>query len=464
MKVDFEQFGVDTIEQGTLLQNKAVKGVVTLPSVPNYYQLNSGPWAKYQGVGQNVLVNAVYKFDYGFRAVLAVGRSESRKDDRSLGQLGTYNIVTGVGKETLSLIDNQDYVNIYAKGELKNHYQYSFLTNDVTFGVNRNERDFNGPATGSFVFAQNIYNPTPGPTPPSPSPSTYLPQNSYDNDFYVEEDVGLFNRIHLLGGVREINYTFNTQLASGSISSSVFNTASPAFGVVVGVVPGIEVYASYLKALQETGEAPQSASNQFQIQPPAEGTQKEVGIRATNLYNATATLAAFRIDQANAITDAVTNVFGINGTQTLEGLEGTLRYKIFPSLVDLTFVSGGQLGSSIQHSTDPTINNMEAENIPRVSGNAGLVYRPGFVNGLTVNGGALFTGSRELDNLGQGKIPAVTIFNLGGNYVTAFEGHRVTYNITCQNLLDKSYYSSAVNGALGVGRPRTIFFGGRVDF
>lgn len=465
LKVDFEEFGVSAIEQGTLLQNKPVNGRVTLPSVPNYYQLNSGPWAKYKGVGQNVFVSGTYKLDYGFEVVSEVGRSEARKLERNLGQIGNYNVATGMGTETVTLIDNQDYVNTYLKGELRHHFKYSFVTNDLILGINRNERDFNGPANGSFSFAQNIYSPIQGPTPPSPQPGVYSPNNDNDIGYYASEDVGIFNRIHLLGGVREVVFHgYAVSTTTGRLNTSQFNFTAPSFGVVVDVLPGIQLYASYVEALQETGEAPQSAINAFQVLPPAQANQKEVGIRATKIYNASATFAAFDLQQANAIIDSVTNIYGINGTQEIRGLEGTFRYDILPQFINLTFVSGGQLSYSVQHSSDPTINNMESENSPRVSGNAGLIYRPGFIKGLTLNGGALFTGSRELTNQEQGKIPAVTVFNIGANYATTFNGHRMTYNISCSNLLDKSYFSSAVNGALGVGRPRTIFVGSRIEF
>jgi iron complex outermembrane recepter protein len=463
LKLDFEEFGVDTLEQATLLQNKPVNNRVILPAIPNYYQLLSGTWAKYQGIGQNVLLSGTYKLDYGFSVVAEAGRSESLKGQRNLGQVGTYNVVTGLGKETVSLIDDQDSINTYVKGELKHRFEYKWLTSDLTLGINRNERDFNDPTTGSFSFAQNIYTPIATPTPPSPVPGTNQPNNSYDLDYYVQEDVGLFGRLHVIGGVREINYNA-IQVVSTTTNHFTDNAAAPSIGAVFEAFPGVSVYASYLKSLDETGAAPANATNAFQIQPPAEATQKEVGIKATNLYNATATFAAFEIVQANAITDSVTNIFGINGTQTIKGLESTFSYKILPALVDLTLVSGGQVGYAYQTSTDPAINGMESENVPRISGNLGLVYRPDFFRGVTLNGGAVFTGSRELTNEEQGKLPAVTIFNAGANYVTNYEGHRLTFNVTCKNLLDKAYYSSAVNGALGIGAPRTVFFGGQIDF
>ena len=466
LKADFEEVGVDTIEQASLLQLAPVNGRVPLPKViPNYYPLRSGPWAKYQGIGQNILIAGVYRLDYGWSVLTEAGRSDTRKFQRSASQIGNYDINTGLGKESVTLTNNQYFYNTYLRGELRNHFEYAFLTNDLTLGINRNERNSNGNLNPTVSVPQNIYTPFNTITPPTPYPAAYAPQNDSDIGYYASSDVGLFNRIHLLGGVRQVEYEgYAVPKNGGTLRSSNFSFTAPSVGAVVTIMPGAEVYASYVESLQETGEAPINAANAFDILPPAQADQKEIGVRVTNLYNATASLAVFRLHQANAVIDPASNIYAINGVQDVRGIEGTLRYKILPRLIDLTLIAGGQIGYAVQHSPNPLLNNMEAENTPRHSGNIGLVYRPDFVRGLTVNTNALYTGSRELTNSQQGKIPAVTIFGIGANYATSLGGHRLTYNVSCQNLLNKSYYSSAVNGALGIGKPRTIFFGGRIDY
>lgn len=467
VKLDFEQYGVDTIEQAQFLENtKLVNGRVQLPTrVPTYIQLFSGPWSKYQGVGQNVLLAGAYKLDYGWSIVAEAGRSDARKLTRSSAQIGNYNIFTGLGTETVTLIPNQYYVNTYLKGELHNHWQYAFITNDLTLGINRNERDNNGTATVNYPIARNIYTPFVTATPPVPTPGIYAPQNDYDLGYYVSEDVGLFDRLHVLGGVRQVEYYgFAVPKTGVGLNTEHTSFTAPAGGLIYRVWHGIELYGSYVESLQESGEAPQNATNQFQVISPAPANQKEAGIRVTDLYDATATLAWFRLNQGNGIIDPVTGIYGINGIQDVRGVEATLRYNIFPQLIHLALVAGGQIGYANQHSSNPAINGKEAENTPRQSGNIGFVYKPDFIRGLSLNGGALYTGSRQLTNTENGTIPAVTVFNLGMNYATFVEGHRVTYNVSCQNLLNKAYYSAAVNGALGIGRPRTVYFGGRLEF
>jgi hypothetical protein len=63
---------------------------------------------------------------------------------------------------------------------------------------------------------------------------------------------------------------------------------------------------------------------------------------------------------------------------------------------------------------------------------------PDFFRGLTLNGGAVYR-QPQAHYEEQGKIPAVTIFNAGANYVTDYEGHRLTLSVTCKDLLDKAY-------------------------
>jgi iron complex outermembrane receptor protein len=470
LKLDFEQFGVNAIEQATLLQAPAVvipgRGLqVPLPRmIPNYYNLMSGPWAKYQGVGQNIWIGGTYLLDYGWLFDAEWGQSEVKKYHRNLGQVGNYNVFTGLGSIVVTQINDQFYENQYWKTELKNHYEYSFISSDVTFGANYNGRNFNGPVNGTYKAPQNIFSPFVVPAPPPYITPAFFFQNTYDMDYYVQEDLSFFNRVHLLGGVREINYHGAFAQQTGGINTTSETTPAPAFGIVATLLPNLEAYASYLRSLQETGQAPQNSANAFQVLPPAQGTQTEVGFRFKDWYNATGTLAAFEINQANAFTSPVTNIYAISGTENIRGIEGTLEYRIWPQDIDLRFVSGGQMGLAKQIASDPAINGKEVQNTPRLSGNVGFAYRPELIHGLALNINAAYTGARQLNNLQQGKLPGYTLMNIGATYETNYDGHPLNFYVSISNLLDIAYYSSAVNGALGVGRPQTINFGGRLSF
>ena len=55
-----------------------------------------------------------------------------------------------------------------------------------------------------------------------------------------------------------------------------------------------------------------------------------------------------------------------------------------------------------------------------------------------------------------GKAPNKYALFLGASYNGKLNGRPVVLNLTCRNVTDKLYFSSIVNGALGVAAPRTI--------
>jgi iron complex outermembrane receptor protein len=211
-----------------------------------------------------------------------------------------------------------------------------------------------------------------------------------------------------------------------------------------------------VKSLEETAQAPINAKNAFAMLPPAPATQKEVGFRAVGSNGFSATLAYFTVNRANTTIDPVTNIYGLNGTNTFSGVETTLNARIAPRL-SLAF--GGQLENATEHSPDdPTIDGKIPENTPKLSGSLGLTYQAPFAPGLQLTGGVQYVGLRQINPQDQGTIPAVTLANVGLAYTKTNNGRRVTFNLNCKNCTDKRYWSSAVNSALGVGAPRTLSF------
>jgi len=461
LQLDYEQFGVDTIEQSALLELKAVKGVIALPKVPDPTRLLSGPWARSVGTGRNVSLRGAYDLGGGWSAVAEWGRSDGRRPERNLSLIGNYDVNTGQGKETVMFVRDQRMVNVYENLAVKQRVDHGAFSNELTLGVNRNERDFNNPQNTSVVVNQNIFNPVSLAAPVRPAGAiAYLPNDSHDVDYYIEDALKLFGRLHLFGGVRQLGYVSESHVTSSLVDRATTPFLAPAAGIVYDASRNVSVYASYLKSLEETGQAPVTSANAFHVLPPAPATQREVGIRAT-AARTSATLGYFTIDKGNATIDPVTNVYAVNGTIAFQGLESTLSYALTPRV---TLNAGGQIMRAAQRSQrDPSIDGKLPENTPNVSDTVGVAYRPTFAKGLTLNTGMLFVGRRQVNPQNQGTIPGVYVNTFGANWITRVNAHRLAFNLNCTNLFDKRYYSAAVNGALGVGNPRTITLSTRLD-
>jgi iron complex outermembrane recepter protein len=457
LRFDYEQFGINIVEQGGLLLNKADKyGNITLANVPNPTNLLTGDWARSVGTGQNLSLRGDFAVNDDMTLRAEAGRSTTDRPHRTVSQISNYNVVTGTGTMTTSLVRDQSSTNTYEDLELRfKGTENTWLTNSFVVGYTRNGRDANNPVSPKATYTVNIYNPTVLPAPVFPTgPITYQPQHSADYDYYFTESATLFSRLRLTGGLRQINYAADDQLAGTTATHTRLSYLAPAIGGTFDLTRTVSVYSSYVKSLEETALAPINATNALALLPPTPSTQKELGFRAAHGRDFSMQLGYFNIDRGNATVDPTTKIFALNGTNNFQGLESTLNFNATPRLAVNV---GGQWMHAVQHSAgDPTIDGKTPENIPKLAGNLGLTYRPVYLKGFSVNAGVQGVGSRQLNAQDQGTLPAVWTYSAGMAYAAKFGGRSVSLNLNVKNLTDKFYYGSVANGALGVAQPRTI--------
>jgi iron complex outermembrane receptor protein len=457
LRFDFEQFGINIVEQGGLLLNAADKnGHITLARVPDPTQLLTGEWARSVGTGQNLSLRGDFAVDDDITFRAEAGRSNTNRAHRTVSQITKYDLTTGIGTETTSLVRDQNSTNTYEDLELRfKGTKGNWLQNTFVVGYTRNGRDANNPVSPKVTNVVNIYNPTVLPAPVFPTgPITYQPQHSADYDYYFTESATLFSRLRLTGGLRQINYAADDQLAGTASTHTRLSYLAPAIGGTFDVTREVSVYSSYVKSLEETALAPINATNALALLPPTPSTQKELGFRAAHGRDFAMQLGYFNIDRGNATVDPTTKIFALNGTNNFQGLESTLSVAAGPRL---SVAVGGQWMHATQHSPgDPTIDGKIPENIPKLSGNLGLTYRPLALKGFSLTAGVQGVGSRQLNAQDQGTLPSVTTYSAGMAYTGKFGGKSVALNLNVKNLTDKSYYGSIANNALGVAQPRTI--------
>ena len=87
-------------------------------------------------------------------------------------------------------------------------------------------------------------------------------------------------------------------------------------------------------------------------------------------------------------------------------------------------------------------------------------YNIPFISGLTVTGGAYYTGERYGDSMNTDKIPSYTLYDAGLRYKTKLDKYPTTFIMNVTNLTDKKYWRSSTS----FGEPRNIAFSMKMEF
>jgi iron complex outermembrane receptor protein len=461
-RLDYERYSRNVIEQGGITPLKPVNGVIPVPRIPDPTRLLSGTWAHYTPSTRNTQARVDYLLSDAWRVMAEIGRSEADRS-RFSSRVGAYNLATGAGTETITFLRGQQYENKFARTELKGHFDTLMLLHDLTLGVSSSERFYNNPSTANAKAPQNIYDPVVIPPPVVPAtPPILLPQDSKDTGLYAYDAIGIGADFKVLAGLRQTKYRADNLKTGGFHSITNSTTMSPALGALYELLPATTVYASYMKGLEETGQAPIGTVNEFQILPPAVANQKEVGIRSSYFAGLSGNIAVFDITRANSVTNEATNVFLLDGTTRFQGVESTINAAISR---ELALIAGAQYLKAIQHPAfDQSVNGKTPENTPKLSGNVSLNYRVPALKGLTLRTTASYIGPRNIDAQNRGMIPGVTLFSAGVGYVTRIASHRTAFQVNIDNLTDKAYWNSATSSQLGAGMVRSIKFNAKIDY
>jgi iron complex outermembrane receptor protein len=432
-----------------------------VPRVPDPRQLLSGTWDVYHPRTVNAQLRAEYALTTTWRLSAEVSRSHSdrtRLQDRI--DIGN-DIETGTGANTVAYINNKyttDFYKIEALGKLK----LLGMPHELTLGAShtrKNAESFTLTNIQPTGQTQNIYNPVLLAAPVVPNvPVVYSPFISENTGVYFYDTVEIAGKWKLLAGMRETDSRF---AASTGVTNG--KTPSPALGVLYDIASSTTVYASYMKSLEEGPTAPTNAQtvNPGEILPPGISRQTEIGIRTSWLKGMSVNVAVFQIERPKGDTDPGSGIFMYNGTIGFRGIETTLRAEI-DRRWSVNF--SGQAMRAVQHSPRPDTDGKTPENTPTVVANASVKYQVPQVRGVSLNVGASFVGRRYINNLQQGAIPGVTLFNAGLGYAAKIDGRSMNFQVSLDNIANKRYWNSVTTGTYGAGMDRAIKFSAKIDF
>ncbi len=314
----------------------------------------------------------------------------------------------------------------------------------------------------------NLYDPQPIPKPdigglsssPPRTSRVKLPTLALADTLSFAQD-----RVLLTVGVRHQTVkTTNYSNATGDrISHYDKSAVTPAVGLVVKPRQDVSLYANYIQGLTTGPIAPQGAANAGEIFAPIKTKQVEAGVKV-DFGALTTTLAAFQIKQPTGLSTVRDGLprYDVSGEQRNRGLE----LNAFGELTDNVRLLGGityMQAKMTRTGSDATDGNT-AVGIPRWMANVGLEWDPSLLPGVTLTARALSTSAQYQNLENSRRIPGWTRWDLGARYATRAFDHPVTLRATVQNVFGKDYWSSASEGYLHLGAPRTVLLSATIDF
>lgn len=104
------------------------------------------------------------------------------------------------------------------------------------------------------------------------------------------------------------------------------NDVSPALSLMVKPVTNVSLYASYLEAPEESGQAPANRANAGELLAPAVSKQKEIGVKAEVAQGVLLQAAYFDIKRPSTTVDSANRFGAVSRCQAVERRQcGNLR-------------------------------------------------------------------------------------------------------------------------------------------
>lgn len=451
-KLDIEHYKKDVSEQAAIVLPTAVGGVITLPRLTGNKVNLAGEWQRYVADATNILARADVAINDNWSAIFELGQAKNTRT-RRFSQFTLNNAVTGAGNLAVSQQDGQEYENNNVRVELGGRVMTGSIANELSIGYTENERKQESRLGGTTLnFAQNYYNPVQIPFTPRIGPNGSAPTTITDKGFYVFDRIVLSEQWQIMGGLRHSDYKTSAGFAAKKTSPSVSAMFKPN--------EKTSVYASYIEGLEESGTASANLANAGEVLPPVLNKQIEVGVKAEVAQGLLLQVAYFDIKRPSTAT--VANRLILAGEATYKGLEFAASGEInkqWSVVASALLMDPKIVKSSVAAEVGKT-----PENAPKVTYSVFGEYRVADVPGLALNAGWYFTGKRPVNNANQAYIDGAGTLSLGARWRTKLFGTNATLQANLDNATDKVYWSTAGNGLLGVGAPRTLRLAAKFDF
>ncbi|PKD39306.1 TonB-dependent siderophore receptor [Methylomonas sp. Kb3] len=333
---------------------------------------------------------------------------------------------------------------------------------------------FGAPAPASHRPVVDIFNPVYGQVPSAASRgfNNFSTLEQYWYGAYFQDQITLFDKLHIMGGGRYDWATRSSGAASTSIAAArnseteVKNEAfSPRVGVVYQPWPWLSLYGNYTESLGGANSALASSGKPLDAET---AQQHEVGFKTEWFDKRLMTTVAFyELTKQNIATpDPVNTRFSV---QTGEARSRGIEVDISGQITDgLNLIATYAYTDAVITQDNSGNQGRKLWNVPANSGSfwAKYAFQDPALRGLNVGAGAYLVGERQGNNLNNWQMPGYVRVDALLGYSWEIGKSKVTAQLNVNNLLDKTIYeTSAFNSYLTQpGAPRNFMGSIRVEF
>nr|WP_315848578.1 TonB-dependent siderophore receptor [uncultured Rhodoferax sp.] len=458
LKVDLESDARKTTEQVGVALRTAVNDVIPLPAPIDAKKLVGPDISTFETNTRNAQVRADYSLNDDWALTVEAGQSRVTRD-RNLAIFSFASnaaVATGAGsirgniqtlKATADMLRTEVFGTFSALG----------LQHNLTLGIS--QTDYHQDPIYQQIYtvaSQNLYNPAPitnvvyGAVPTT---ATTAALDTRDTGVYALDQIQLNEQWQLMLGLRHSRYQSDQGTTHYDDSKS-----TPMTALVYKFTPNLSFYTSYANGLEQGDTAPAGTANVGERLAPGVSKQKELGMRWRSSGNTLVSAALFDISRPGYYTNT-SNIYTANGEQHYSGLELSTQGQLTKQLAWQT--SAQWLDAEFRNNI-ATLNGKSPENTARQTVSAFLSYDLASVPGLSVNGGAYYTGPRPVNDLNQAWLDSVTTYSMGARYATRVARHTASLQLNVDNVADKQYWAAG-GTRLAAGAPRTIKLTLKVD-
>lgn len=299
----------------------------------------------------------------------------------------------------------------------------------------------------------DIFAPTQVPDPGAPPEGAALSDRIDQSALGLGYRLRLGTRLELRADVQRARYAKaigDGEVPTRRVSSPWLYSGS----ITLGATPDLAIFASYTRGLEESGIAPNNASNRNEVLPPVIAEQAEAGLRHALSDELTLIANLFEIRKDVPALGA-DGVFGLIGQARHRGVELSVSGRASDAV---TLVFGGLY-------LDATLSGEQVANgtvgrrsvgRPEAIGFANISWRVPQLAGLALDASLNYQGREYVDRRNRLRTPGLATVNLGARYGFGPPDRPLTLRGRVVNLFDAGGWDATPSELLFPVRQRAV--------